>query len=150
MIYDRTQTDVNSAVEIRDNKVKNFQELTPGEIDILERGIFTINTLNRIEQKQNELNNILLNYGYVANCENKVDWTVTDIPNETDYVRILSNLNRLKTTFSYMQSTPNTPTNMFHFEKLNDVEKILVDIEFLIGSMVSSWIYASNEFYVGG
>jgi hypothetical protein len=149
MIIDRSQEDVNAAIDLRNTKIKTFEELTESDIKTLERGFFTINTLNRIEQKQKELSDILALYGYVSNCENKTDWIETDIPNESDYQRILDNMDKLKNSYTYMKTTPNTPTDLFHFQKMNDAEKILVDIEFLIDNMVSSWIYASNEYYAG-
>ena len=35
MIFDRTQNDVDTAIFLRDTKVKNFEELTESEIVIL-------------------------------------------------------------------------------------------------------------------
>ena len=52
MIFDRTQNDVDTAIRLRREKVQTFQELTESEIVILEKGTLTINTLNRIESKQ--------------------------------------------------------------------------------------------------
>ena len=58
MIFDRTAADVEEAIRIRKEKVQKMQDLTEEEINILERGTLTINTLNRIEEKQEELKNL--------------------------------------------------------------------------------------------
>ena len=58
MIFDRTQNDVDAAISLRNKKVKGFESLTSEEINTLERGTITINTLNRIENKQMELANL--------------------------------------------------------------------------------------------
>lgn len=154
MIFDRTQTDIDEARSIRNGKIKNFQELTQEDINILERGMLTVNTLNRIEQKQAELSQILSQYGYVANCVNK-QWTNSDdIPRERDYLRILSNLDKLKEAFYIYSNTPDTPHDMLHYQHVNDVEKILIDIEAVIDNMKLSWIYpfedSSISEYCGG
>ena len=64
MIFDRTQNDVDTAIRLRNEKAKTFQELTESEIAILEKGTMTINTLNRIENKQEELKNLFNEMGY--------------------------------------------------------------------------------------
>ena len=61
MIFDRTASDVDAAIKIRDEKVKSYQELTEEDVDILERGFITLNTINRIEEKQSELKSLLNN-----------------------------------------------------------------------------------------
>ena len=62
MIFDRTQNDVDTAILLRDTKVKKFETLTESEIATLEKGTLTINTLNRIENKQEEFVKTILNY----------------------------------------------------------------------------------------
>lgn len=150
MIFDRTQEDVYEAKKIRDEKVKNFETLSENEINTLERGFFTINTLNRIEQKQHELYTNLLKYGYDTSCINKTDWTDDDIVTVSVYTRLLNNLDNLKKGFTYLKNGTITPTSMLDFENMNAVEKILYDIENLLNNMVNSWIYVCDEYYCGG
>ena len=54
MIFDRTQNDVDTAILLRDTKIKKFETLTESEIATLEKGMLTINTLNRIEDRQEQ------------------------------------------------------------------------------------------------
>ena len=77
MIYDRVQADIDTALIIR-KKLQQGETLTEAEIGVLERGTLTINTLNRIEQKQAELIEIfnLLGYWNTNGIENK-EWKYT-------------------------------------------------------------------------
>ena len=64
MIFDRTQNDVDTAILLRDTKVKKFETLTESEIATLEKGMLTINTLNRIETKQRRIKKSFYAMGY--------------------------------------------------------------------------------------
>ena len=64
MIYNRTEEDVKNALEIRKNVIQQGQEPTDEQREILERGMLTINTLNRIKNKQSELSKLILSMGY--------------------------------------------------------------------------------------
>ena len=159
MIFDRTQNDVDTAIRLRNEKVKfdpvtmqpiNPEELTESEIATLEKGTITYNTLNRIETKQQELADMLNAYGYMVNIETKNNWNANDIFNEENHLRILQNLSTLKNAFYVLNVTPVTPIYMFGFKELNDIEKILVDIEHLVKSMINSWVYMGNDYYMGG
>ena len=43
MIFDRTQDDVDTAILLRDTKVKKFEALTESEIETLEKGTLVLN-----------------------------------------------------------------------------------------------------------
>lgn len=139
MIYDRTSEDVRSAQEIISEKVKSFVELTDGEVETLERGTITINTLNRIENKQSELKTLFNNAGYWnTNILNK-NWTFNDIFDASDFERILNNLDVLRTAFYEYTSTPNTPNAVYDYKVINDIEKILFDLEEMVDDMESKY-----------
>ena len=93
MIFDRTQNDVDTAILLRDTKVKNFETLTESEIATLEKGTLTINTLNRIENKQEELKNLFNDMGYWNTPTNNKTWSENDIFNVDDFHRIIDNTN---------------------------------------------------------
>ena len=80
MIYNRTENDIETARNLIETKVKNFAELTEDDVAKIERGTFTVNTLNRIEQKQAELNDIPIYLDYKDKIEelNNVLLTVKD------------------------------------------------------------------------
>ena len=143
MIFDRTQNDVDTAVSLRNKKVKEFESLTSEEINTLERGTITINTLNRIDNKQMELANLFSQLSINVKIENK-NWEKTQIFNRAEFQRILDNLNVLVKNFSVYSNTPNVPKISYHFEDINAIEKILFDLEELYNKALKSFIYCGT------
>lgn len=137
MIFDRTQNDVDTAILIRNTKVKKFEALTESDINYLERGTITINTLNRIENKQEELKNLFNDMGYWNTpITNKV-WGENDIFNVDDFQRILNNTNVLRQAFFVYKATPNTPPISYYWDDINSLEKILNDLDVMINDVKS-------------
>ena len=137
MIFDRTQADISAAISLRSEKVQKFKELTESEIATLEKGTMTINTLNRIENKQTELKALFNEMGYWNTpITNKV-WTVTQIFNADEFQRIIDNTNILRDAFFVYKGTPNTPPISYHFEDINSLEKILYDLDVMINDVKS-------------
>ena len=140
MIFDRTQEDIDAAIRLRNEKVKEFESLTSEEINTLERGTITINTLNRIENKQKELVELLSELSINVDIENK-NWEETQIFDKTELQRILDNLNVLVKSFCVYSNTPNVPKISYHFEDINAIEKILFDLEELHNKALKSFVY---------
>lgn len=139
MIIDRTAQDVENARTLRDSKVKAFEILTQEEIDTLERGAITKNTINRIENKQAELKELLNEAGYWGTpIINKI-WTGNDWLYREERQRILDNLNVLKQAYFTYTDTPATPDTRLDYINLNAVEKILDDLERMINDMKSQY-----------
>ena len=142
MIFDRTQNDVDTAIILRDTKVKNFQELTESEIAILEKGTITYNTLNRIENKQEILKGLFNEMGYWNTLITNKQWTENDIfdnNGERDFQRILDNTNVLRQAFFVYKNTPNTPPISYHWQDINALEKILHDLDVMINDVKSHY-----------
>ena len=142
MIFNRTQNDVDTAILLRDTKVKNFEELTESEIATLEKGTITINTLNRIESKQDELKNLFNDIGYWNKPITNKQWTENDIfdnNGERDFQRILDNTNILRQAFFVYKDTPNTPPVSYHWQDINALEKILYDLDVMINDVKSHY-----------
>ncbi len=137
MITNRTQTDVNEAVRIRDVKVKTFQELTASEIETLERGTMTINTLNRIEDKQAELKALFNEMGYWNTSTTNKSWDATQIFDASEFQRIIDNTNILRNAFFVKSNTPKTPPVSYHFGDINSLEQILYDLDVMINDVKS-------------
>lgn len=140
MIFDRTQNDVDTAILLRDTKVKKFEMLTESEIVTLEKGTLTINTLNRIENKQIEIAELFSNLSINVDIENK-NWEENQIFDKTEFQRILDNLNVLVKSFCVYSNTPNIPKISYHFEDINAIEKILFDLEELYNKALKSFLY---------
>ena len=142
MIFDRTQNDVDTAIRLRAEKVQTFQELTESEIATLEKGTLTINTLNRIESKQEELKNLFNDMGYWNTPITNKQWTENDIfdnNGEKDFQRILDNTNILRNAFFVYKGTPNTPPISYHWQDINALEKILYDLDVMINDVKSHY-----------
>lgn len=139
MIFDRTQNDVDTAIRLRNEKVQNFKTLTNEEISVLEKGTITYNTLNRIENKQDELKNLFNDMGYWNTpIANKV-WGENNIFNVNEFQRILDNTNVLREAFFVYKDTPNTPPVSYHYKDINALEKILYDLDVMINDVKSHY-----------
>lgn len=128
MIFDRTSADVNNARKIREEKIKKFIELNESEYNTLERGTITINTLNRIENKQAEVKTRLNDMGYFnAPIINKT-WNYVDVFTEEDFERIVKNNSILRNSFYALKDSPVDAIAKYHYSEINAIEKILLDI----------------------
>ena len=153
MIFDRTQNDVDTAIRLRNEKVKfapitmqpiNPEELTESEIAILEKGTITYNTLNRIEDKQDELKNLFNEMGYWNTPTTNKVWGENDIFNVDEFQRILDNTNVLRNAFFVYKDTPNTPPISYHYNDINALEKILYDLDVMINDVKSHYKECGN------
>lgn len=139
MIFDRTQNDVDTAISIIKNKVQKFQELTKSDIATLEKGTITINTLNRIETKQEILKGLFNEMGYWNTpITNKV-WDYTQIFNVDEFQRIIGNTDILREAFFTYRDTPNTPPISYHYNDINALEKILYELDVMINDVKSHY-----------
>ena len=148
MIFDRNQNDVDTAMLLRDTKVKNFETLTESEIATLEKGMLTINTLNRIENKQEELKNLFNDMGYLNTPITNKTWGENDIFNADEFQRILDNTNVLMRAFFVYKDTPNTPPISYYWQDINALEKILYDLDVMISNVKADYRYC-GEFECG-
>lgn len=140
MIFDRTQNDVDTAIILRREKVQKFQELTENEIETLEKGTLTINTLNRIENKQEELKNLFNDMGYWDTPILTKQWDYSQIFKGEEFDRILSNLEILTKAFFVYKNTPDIPDNNYRkYQTINDVEKIIYDLDVMINDIKSNY-----------
>lgn len=140
MIFDRTQNDVDTAIILRREKVQTFQELSENEVATLEKGTLTINTLNRIESKQDELKNLFNDMGYWNTPISTRQWAYADIFEGTQFDRILNNLEILIKAFFIYKDTPNVPDNNYRkYQTINDVEKIIYDLDVMINDVKSNY-----------
>lgn len=139
MIYDRTKTDVDAAIRVRRDSVQNFIPLMNWEIDVLERGTITINTLNRIENKQKSLKSLFNDMGYWNTPTINKEWQYTDIFDVVNFQRIIDNLNILRNAFFVFTNTPKTPPVSYHYEDINSLEKILFDLDVMINDVKSRY-----------
>ena len=148
MITDRTQTDVDYALLIR-NKLIQGEPLTPQEqADYMAglRGAYNISDLNRVESKVEELRNRHIANGYPVEAIEIKTWQKGDFLKRTDFEQYLNNLDILKTAYFIKMDTPVTPkvSDWINYKIANDIEKILVDIENILNNMIASLLYCGD------
>ena len=128
MIFDRTKFDVDDSLRIIKEKIQKDISLTDEDIQILERGPLTINTLNRIDDTQRRLKEQINEMGYWNNSIENENWIDGDYFLQADLKRITENTAILKKSFFAKYGTPRNPLPKYHYEEMNIIEKILFDL----------------------
>lgn len=145
LIYDRTAEDISEAKKIRDGYIKKFVSLSSEQIQQLERGFLTVNTLNRIESKQSELKILFDENYYFADKPETKQWEIGNVFLQSDFDRILNNLKLLINAFFVYDSTPDVPKDSFtNYTVINDVEKILYDLECITAELEAYYRECGN------
>lgn len=119
LIFDRTQQDL-------ENKTK--------------KSFYNYTDLNRIELWCKYISEILNSYSYPVNIITKTNYLRNNLPNESDLERIRGNINTLqKAYFSFTQIPENL--EYMNWQKANDIEKILYEIDNIIKYMENNFVY---------
>jgi hypothetical protein len=147
MIFDRTFEDIGKVKQIL-KKLKEFANLTQADVETLERGTITYNTLNRIENKQKELAEILEQWTYLIVPISNKSWTKNDIFNQADLERLANNTIVLREAFYVIDKTQPNPKARYDYQDINAMEKILDEIDRLVEVTKTSF-KRSNTFESG-
>jgi hypothetical protein len=132
LIFDRTQNDVNYALN------------NPSSSDFL-KGSYNYTDLNRIEQWCEYISQELNMYSYSVDITTKTDWELTDFPTKTEMERIRSNAQKLKDAFISFTIVPENLEKMT-YQKANDLEKVLDELNTLIKNMIANFYYSGEIF----
>lgn len=143
-IFDRTQIDVDYAKKNRNNSehLKGAQNYSDWE---------------RLTGNMYYLADNLNKQGYFVQIICRNIWNkpapsnpkIEDIPTYNEIKQIKDDIDKLRLAYYTMNSTPLTPDlPLNHFEKINDMEKILFDINKIFENMLISFNYC-GEFYSG-
>ena len=148
MIYNRSFADINNVKQIL-KKIKQFVTLTESEKQILERGTFTIDTINRIENAQSLICESLFNWNYLnKKFYNKTNWTDEDFFTKADLERIVNNTIILRNAFNLINQTIPNPTAKYSYEDVNAMEQILEELQKML-ELVQKSFQISGTFYAG-
>lgn len=137
MIFDRTQSDAEEARKIR-SKLQSGYTISDEEIALLDKGTLNIDTLNRIENKQTELYNLFIQYGYFCQAIQNKTWEYGDFFEALDFSRIIENNEKLRSAFFDFVNSPKKPKEEYNFSNINDIEKLLYDLDVNYQYMVSN------------
>lgn len=152
LITDRTKADVDRASEIT-KKVEagtatdeERAELYGGTL----KGSYDFSDLNRVGAAIRFLADRLNGLGYNLSVAAKQDWSRDDKQNEQNLEYYLRDIETIRSAFSVMQQTPETPKDLVSltYTEANNIEKILLDVDFLVTNMMMSFFY-SGEIYSG-
>lgn len=146
LIYDRTQADVNRAIEL--NSKYNAGTITAEELtewDNFLKGAIDYQTLNRVGEWVEYLSNKLNSYSYLQTTYPKTDWVETDFMTPEQSLTYLQNIRTLMNTIN-VQLTAELPNSMnkLTFESANAIEKILYDLDTGITNMEQTWKYVGE------
>ena len=137
LITDRTNVDVLNFIVYR-NILGNGGSVTEEQLNTMLRGSLNIYTLNRIEGKMFELQTRLNKYTYMVSSIETKSWNKNDIfEHDVEIVRWQRNLDSLVKAYYKYFDTPNPPNSVYNFQGINDVEKILYDVENILNNMIS-------------
>lgn len=150
LITDRTADDVARWKELHD---KGWEAMTAAErTEWLGgmKGSYNYTDMNRVESAVRELVERFRKIGTNLSLTTKTDWTMTNWPTKADMSRYFSNVAAIRTAAVVAQSVPNAPTTtmLFEYTKANDLEKILLAVEWWLDRVESSQMY-SGDLYLG-
>lgn len=151
LITDRTQADVDRVVTLR-KKWMNGTITAEEKNEYLAgmKGAYNATDLNRVGAAMEYIAGELFDAGYGSDMEVKQDWKMSDIPTEENLKYYIDGINMLRAWFVVKKTTPDTPPDIdrLTYIEANNIEQILMDLDFLIIQMIQSYIY-SGDVYVG-
>lgn len=111
---------------------------------------YNASDLNRVGEAMQYVAGLLNGYGYAVSVTGRTDWAAGDIPSKADMDAYLADLTALRGTVAVMSTTPDVPGSMslLTWQKANDIEKILQDVDELITKMAAAWFHC-GEIYAG-
>ena len=132
LIYDRTQEDVTYA-------------LNNPSSSLFLKGAYNYTDLNRVEEWCQYIEQQLTLYSYPVSITTKTNWTMENFPSKVQLKRIRDNVEELKNAFISFTSVPDSLEKMT-YQKANDLEKVLYELDTLINNMIASFYYSGEVF----
>ena len=150
LVTDRSRGDVDRWGQLR---AKGWAGMSAAERDEWlagMKGAYNATDLNRVGQAMQYIADRLHGYGYAVEIAPKTDWLMIDIPSKAQLDRYACDIAALRQAVSVYTSTPETPVNAekLTYQRANDIEKILVDLDEIITKIAAAWYY-SGDFYAG-
>lgn len=114
------------------------------------KGFYNATDLNRVGAAVEYVAGRFQLLGYDCPVSVKKDWSESDTPTASQMEVYRQNIVTLRRQIAVMQSTPETPETIRQLDyiRANNIEQILMDLDFLISNITKSWFY-SGEIYAG-
>ena len=148
LITDRTAADVSRWKELRD---KGFDAMTAAEraqwLGNM-KGAYGYTDMNRVEGAVAYIAQKLTALGYPFSPTVKINWSMEDIPTKADMTRYFGNVASLRTqlpVYTGISTAPSAGDSM-DYSKANDLEKVLLEINYRVDMIPESWIYSAEIF----
>lgn len=148
-IYDRTQADVDRVTELNrkyvDGSITDKEKVEwTGDM----KGAFNVSDLVRIEDNMKTLSDFFRVTISESPFPEKTTQYIPQI--NRDYKRILDNLKKLRDAWFSLSDTPETPEQPLNtYQKWNDIEKILYDLNYTYEGYINGQNYCGTEIYAG-
>lgn len=147
LITDRKASDVLDLTNLLSVPYENWTKEQKEKFGLgNNKGSYNASDLNRVGAAMNYVADRLRDAGYAPHISPKTDWSETDLPTVGTMTRYLADLAELRSQFTQMQTTPTVPTDMGNltWREANDIEQILVDLDFLLTKMSLAWFYGGE------
>lgn len=147
MITDRTKQDVARWKELHDKGWLAMTDAERKEWSGEMKGRYAATDMNRVENAVGVLSAQMVELGYLdAPLTVRTNWNMWSVPTRQDMVRYLENVATLRGLMPLYADTPEAPTinQKFNYERANDLEQILLDVDRMITSIPQSWFYAGE------
>lgn len=136
LITDRTQEDSDYA--FLNQHIRNL------------KGAYGANDYNRIGEWVNYLTSVLRYYGYYTGVSLREDWDIRELPTEEDHSKYINAIKSVRGALEVFVSTPRAPDSIKElmalngWDRANDIERILRDVNIIISLIVKDFIYADE------
>lgn len=116
-----------------------------------EKGVYNSEDLSRVVSAMQYIANKFSNYGHTIKIDSaSYLWTNEIYPDKEKMDKYINDIKKIRSLISVMDSTPECPESLsfFNYILANNIEQILLDIDFLFNNMLDSR-YFSSEIYCG-
>lgn len=146
MVYDRTEADVRAALAARQRLQNGAPE--QGDVNLLERGMLSTATINRIESKAAEIYDALEAMGIMVSRRVTKSWVDGDYFTASDFSRLRSIALVLLVAYPWLvkTDTPSSVDNKITIGYANNIEHILSDIDDMIRNTQAAYVYSGELF----
>lgn len=151
LITDRTKADVDRWRVLHNKGWEGMTEDERSEWLGQMKGRYDHTDWNRVEDAVRTLSERVREWGYThPSLTTKINWTRDDVPSRTEWERYFGNVAILRNAIRVFDNTPPAPTvnQKLNYERANDLEQILTDIDDVTVKIKDSWLYA-GDIYLG-
>lgn len=147
-MFDRTQQDVDKSIKIINEKIKKGLSISEEDVATLERGTITINTINRIEERQAYLKSLFDSQAYYTKPIINYIWDYEKIFDESHFKALINDTYILRDSFFDYAETPKELFLDYTYQNINNLEKILFDLKRMMDFVMSNY-RECDTFYCG-